>query len=447
MGTVILIITVILEIIFSIYCVKTKSSQIRIRSWLRISEFGSLLILTIATIIEWSFRWYLLAFLLFTLAAIATVRLLSRKLENKPFKTGRMIAKSVSVILLLSLTLAPALIFPQYKQLPKTGSYEVATQTFTYTDNARIETFSDTGENRKLTVQFWYPSDAQEKCPLIVFSHGAFGIRASNTSTYMDLASNGYVVCSIDHPYHAAGTVDTDGKLTIGSNTFMQQVVDANQDVYTEEQKLVLFDEWMSLRTQDINFVLNTIIEKTQGENDPLFSMIDTGKIGLMGHSLGGAASVQLGRDREDIDAVIDIDGTMLGEERGIVDGEVILNDEPYPLPLLNFYSDYVIKELVANPDYIYPNKYLTSISPAAYEVCIKGSNHMSYTDLPFFCPLLADQLSGISSGDTSSSVDKNYCVQTMNQLILEFFNCYLKGEGAFTPNAYYEYPSSLLSG
>lgn len=438
MGVVILILMVILETIFTIYCVRTKSSQPKIRNWLCISEFGSFLLLTIATIIEWSFRWYLIAFVLFTMAAIATVRLLTRKLENKPRKTGRIIAKSLSVILLLSLTLAPALIFPQYTEPPKTGDYGVATQTYTYTDNERIETFSDSGENRKLTVQFWYPSDAQGKFPLIVFSHGAFGIRASNTSTYTDLASNGYIVCSIDHPYHAAGTVDIDGKLTIGSPSFMQQVVGINQDLYSEEEKLSIYREWMTLRTDDISFVLDTILEKSQAGNDPLFSMIDTGKIGLMGHSLGGAASVQLGRDRDDIDAVIDIDGTLLGEERGIVEGEVILTDEPYPLPLLNFYSDYVIKELASQPDYVYPNKYLTSISPTAYEICIRGSNHMSYTDLPFFCPLLADQLSGISGGDTSSSVDKNYCVQTMNQLILEFFNCYLKGDGTFTPSEYY---------
>ncbi|MBQ5851909.1 MAG: hypothetical protein IIW54_14020, partial [Lachnospiraceae bacterium] len=37
--------------------------------------------------------------------------------------------------------------------------------------------------------------------PLVVFSHGAFGYYESNTSTYMELASNGYVVeCSMKFP-------------------------------------------------------------------------------------------------------------------------------------------------------------------------------------------------------------------------------------------------------
>lgn len=433
MGSIILLVTVLLEIVFTVYCIRTKSHQSKIRSWLRVSESGAFLLLIVATIIEWSFRWYLLAFLLFILAAIGIVRLLAGKFENKPYKPGRLVIQSISVVLFFTLSVMPALIFPPFKLPAPTGEHPITTATYTCTDTSRIETFSDNGENRRLTVQFWYPSDAKEKYPLVVFSHGAFGVKASNTSTYMELASNGYVVCSIDHPYHAAGTVDTNGKLTIGSTKFMQEVVDANGDVYNEEEKLKLFNGWMNIRTSDISFVIDTIIENTKQSGEPVFQMIDTDKIGLMGHSLGGAASVQLGRDREDIDAVIDIDGTMIGEHRGIVDGEVILNDEPYPLPILNFYSTYVIDELEANPDYIYPNKYIVSISPAAFEICIKGSNHMSYTDLPLFSPPLADKLSSISGGNTTATVDTYYCINTMNRLILEFYDCYLKGEGSFT--------------
>lgn len=41
---------------------------------------------------------------------------------------------------------------------------------------------------------------------------------------------------------------------------------------------------------------------------------------GLMGHSLGGATAVSVGR-REDVTAVVDLDGTMLGEEGNIKKG------------------------------------------------------------------------------------------------------------------------------
>ncbi len=432
MGTFILIFVIILEIAFTIYRMKTGTNQVKTLSWLRVGGFAGFLVLTLTTVVEWSFRWYSLALLLFILAVNGGIRLLTKKFGNNLYKPGKTLFRAIFIVMLFAFAIVPALVFPQFRLPETTGDFKTSTAVYTYTDTSRIETYTTTGENRKVTVQFWYPSDAQGKYPLIIFSHGAFGIKTSNTSTYSELASNGYVVCSIDHPYHAAGTVDTDGNLTIGSTAFIQEVVDVNGDVYSGEEKLNLCDEWMELRTSDITFVIDTVIEKTKTSDEQVFTLIDSGKIGLMGHSLGGAASVQLGRDREDIGAVIDIDGTMLGEKKGIVDGEVVLNDEPYPLPLLNFYSEYVVNELAADPDYIYPNQFITSLSPVAFEVCIKGSNHMSYTDLPLFSPMLAEMLSGISGGNTPATVDNYYCIETMNRLVLEFFNCYLKEEGSF---------------
>jgi len=55
----------------------------------------------------------------------------------------------------------------------------------------------------------------------VVFSPGSFGTRTSNTSTYRELASNGYVVCAIDHPYHSFYTTDVGGKLTLISWSFL----------------------------------------------------------------------------------------------------------------------------------------------------------------------------------------------------------------------------------
>lgn len=85
----------------------------------------------------------------------------------------------------------------------------------------------------------------------------------------------------------------------------------------------------------------------------------------------------------------------MLGEYLGFKDGEAVINNEPYLIPLLSFYSDDVMNYTIGNPDYIYPNKYITEISDEAFEVWIKGSNHMSYTDLPLFSPLLSNMLGG----------------------------------------------------
>lgn len=433
MAIMILIIAFILEVAFCIYGIRTKDTQNKLRSKIRIAAWLVFVGGTLTSIVEWGFRWYFLFAQLTIFAIIGGYRLWTKKFGHKPYKKGRIISKGIATFVMIAFAVIPGIVFPQYKIPAITGNLEVKTASYTLTDLNRLETFTDTGENRKVNVEFWYPEDANEKYPLIVFSHGAFGVKMSNTSTFMELASNGYVVVSIDHPYHAAGTMDEDGNLTIGSQAFMQEVIDANSEVYTEQEKFELTSKWMTLRTEDMNFVLDEILEKAENTSEEIYSLIDKDKIGLMGHSLGGAASAQLGRDREDISAVINLDGSMLGEYKRNGDGVIKLNEEPYPLPLLNFYSEYVINELKANPEYVYSNQYISSISSTAFETFIKGSNHMSYTDLPLFSPLLASQLSGISGGASEASVDKYYCIETMNKLVLAFFNSYLKDKGEFT--------------
>jgi len=438
MGYFILIVALIIEVVFTVYSIRTGKNQNKQRSVVRITAWALFTGGILTSIIEWSFRWYSLFALLTILAAIGAIRLWRKNDGQKPFRIGRTTLRGISSFLLILFAVMPSLLFPQYEVPEVTGDFEVLTESYTFTDPGRIETFTDTGEHRKLNVEFYYPDAVNEKLPLIVFSHGAFGVKMSNTSTYMELASNGYIVCSIDHPYHAAGTMDEEGNLTIGSRDFMQEVIDANGDVYNEQEQFEIYSKWMTLRTGDMNFVLDQILEKPENTSAQIFDLIDGKKIGLMGHSLGGAASAQLGRDRDDISAVINIDGSMLGEYDLNEKGDTVMNEVPYPLPILNFYSEYVLTELENDPDYVYVNQYISSISTDAYETCIKGSNHMSYTDLPLFSPFLASQLSGISGGSTEANVDEYYCIETMNHLIVEFFDCFLKDYGVFAADKLY---------
>lgn len=65
---------------------------------------------------------------------------------------------------------------PQYKLIEATGEYEAVTAAYTYTDENRVETYTDTGDKRKVNVEFWYPENAKGTYPLVVFSHGMFGV-------------------------------------------------------------------------------------------------------------------------------------------------------------------------------------------------------------------------------------------------------------------------------
>ena len=347
-------------------------------------------------------------------------------------KTKRIaVVIGIVAVLILAVVLLKSILFPPYEGLPVSGEHAIETAMFTWEDESRVETFTDTGENRALTVGFWYPAE-EGKYPLVVFSHGAFGVIESNISTYNELASNGYVVASIGHPYHAMYVEDVNGKTSFVDMDFFKQVMTDNGGEYSEEaerQEYELSKEWMGLRTADMNFVLDTILEKVAADGaEKVFTLIDTEKIGLMGHSMGGATAVQLGRERDDITAVIDLEGTMLGEYVGFENGYEIYNEEPYPIPVLDVNSRAVREDIEAleaeHPAWKYVNDYLGENAADYREVIFNGAGHLNFTDLPLIAPPLAAML-GV--GD----VDAAECLENVNEVVLTYFDYYLKGEGS----------------
>jgi hypothetical protein len=160
------------------------------------------------------------------------------------------VIKIIAALLLACLVAAPVLIFPPYNPLAVTGSSAIHTAHYTYRDEHRSEQYSSSGEDRRVNVTFWYPqeADGNETYPLIVFSHGGLGLETSNESLYRELASHGYVVCSIGHPYHAFWTKGEDGHLTLVSMEYFQELQqeDARRD---KEQSFRYYQAWMETRT------------------------------------------------------------------------------------------------------------------------------------------------------------------------------------------------------
>lgn len=435
MGVVLLILVGVMEIGLAVHSVISKSNQKPFRNWIRISAF--LVFLVFATIMKWNVRWVLPAVVFFLFGIIAVISLIRNK-EEKRYRPVGNIFRAIGVWVIIAITLLPAVIFPQYKAVAATGDYKIATSLYTLTDNQRVESFSDSGENRKVNIEFWYPQNAEGKFPLIVFSHGAFGIKASNTSTFENLASNGYVVVSIDHPYHSLFTKDTEGHVTLADSSFTKEIEDVNNGVYDDETSFKLERKWLKVRTEDINFVIDTIKQKASEENsDEVYQQIDTSQIGLIGHSLGGAAAAQLGRDRKDIAAVINLDADLLGETLEVEDGRSVINKEIYPVPLLSIYSD-TMKNLMddvkeTDPDLVLPQEYILDTAPNSHVVYIKGTNHLSLTDLPLVSPVLANMINGSTDkGSNAISENKYEVLETMNEIVLNFFNSYVKKAGEF---------------
>ncbi len=382
------------------------------------------------------FQWFfLLVFMvaLIVLGILGVIRF-TRKKDDKPFKAGGVVGRAILKSFLWLFVMVPLLIFPPYKEPETTGNYTIANQVYTWTDESRVETLDDSGDKRNVTVTFYYPAEAKEgdKFPLILFSHGAFGFEKSNYSSYAELVSNGYVVCSLSHTYQAFFTEEADGTTKIVNSGFIQEAIDATNGVYSSslEDEYALTRKWMEVRMGDANFVLDTIEKNCAEGTDEIFRMIDLEHIGAYGHSMGGATAEALGRQREEIDAVIVLDGTFLGDYTGVENGIYQFNTDAYPKPLLNvmamdhYNNNYKPSEEDAHA---YVNFYTVEHADLAKNVVIEGTGHMNLTDLPLFSPTLAGML---GTGER----DGREVIEITNDVVREWFDAYVKEDGVRTP-------------
>jgi dienelactone hydrolase len=427
MGIFIFLIGIIFEIPFAVFCIKTKSNQKKVSSIIRIIAFIVFVVLTLLSVIHWGLRYYALAAVLLLQTLISMVGLIRKRPEKREYKLSRVLWKTIGMTAIIFVATLPAIIFPDYKPLETTGQYTVATVTYTYTDTKRIETFTNTDESRKLNVQLWYPKNAEGKYPLVIFSHGGISNKSSNESLYNELASHGYVVCSIDHTYHSLSTTDDEGKKISIDSGYMKELntEDAKSD---PQQSYKYYQKWMKIRTDDINFVIDYIIaEAKDNDMDLVYKLVDTGKIGVMGHSLGGSAALGIGRLRKDINAVIALESPFMYDIEGVEDGKFVFKDEVYPTPVLNVYSDSSWNHLDEWPQYAANYALLSDKKATAFNVYISGVGHFTLTDLALSSPILTRIFNG-----QKSTADTEYCLKIINKISLEFFDCYLKRKGEF---------------
>ena len=453
MGILLMILFAALETalaVLSLTKFSDKKDWLRIRVYVRGIEMILFIITMLLPMTTFDFKYKLCFFVLLArLLRNGIMHLCKRNsIEGKRSK-AEAVFSAIFATLSLVLALIPSLMFAEYDGLETSGPYKVNQAKAILTDTSRLETFENDGSNREVVATFYYPEVGEgstEEYPLVIFSHGAFGYSQSNFSMYQELASNGYVVAALDHPYHAFFCKDTNGKTILVNFAFINDVMMVNDDNTPENDIYDYSSKWIKLRVDDMNFVVDSLEagkanpseidawytedEKAKEGVKKAMSMVDIEHIGVMGHSLGGATSVTVGRIRKDIGAVVDLDGTMLGEQTGFADGKYSFVEEPYEVPLL-------VMDSQSHHDQgkfynvLYVNNYVVEHAKEAYRVYIKDSEHMNFTDLPLFSPVLASKLG-------TGEVDAEECIRTINSLVLQFMDHSLKGEGEFNPSECY---------
>lgn len=300
-----------------------------------------------------------------------------------------------------------------------TGEYTVTTskESFYY-ETAEYETSDD---EREVPVTIWHPEEiSQIKGPLILFSHGSLGVSDSNDTLFTELASHGYVVASLAHPYHSFVATLEDGSTIMIDQDYLQNTLNSQN---SEDIETVMndFKSWSKLHEDDLTAVIEQI-QAGQTENEFL-SAVNSSELLLMGHSLGGSSALALARKRDDIIAVVALESPFIGDIEGLNEEEngYEFTNAPFPVPILHIYSDVTWYHLSADELegwVIYEQNwnYLHSDDANYQNVHINGSGHIGLTDLHRVSPRLVNIFDG---GLNTTSHDE--VLTQINKNVLEF--------------------------
>jgi predicted dienelactone hydrolase len=122
-----------------------------------------------------------------------------------------------------------------------------------------------------------------------------------------DLASHGYVVVGFDAPYRTRVIVFPDGRV-------IERTPENNPELYSGEELTRRADKLLAAWTADAAFVLDRLEQLSSPDASSKFSgRLDMSRVGLFGHSFGGATAAQFCCQDARCKAGIDVDGSLHG--------------------------------------------------------------------------------------------------------------------------------------
>ena len=193
--------------------------------------------------------------------------------------------------------------------------------------DAAGDNFSDCYENA--------PKIEGMKFPLIMFNHGLASYREANSFLCLDLASHGYVVMSVGHPYDASLTELDDGtKISLHKDAMKRQyepflpgafsILKLTNSKGTDRELAERFDviqnKYCKYVQSRVDVFMKDTVSAVDYAKENLSDMIDfSNGIGATGHSLGGATAYMLCLYNDEFVCGANLDGALFGNNKGKV--------------------------------------------------------------------------------------------------------------------------------
>jgi len=347
-----------------------------------------------------------------------------------------------------------------------TGSFAVGRAVYDWVDDKTLDTTAPVpGTRRELLVWIWYPSAAgqpaviddylpaplraavlrsrpplinkfltrdlskvhghsmrnsdlspqQRSYPVVIMRAGASAGVTNYSTLAEDLASHGYVVVGFDAPYRTGLVVFPNGRV-------IKATPENDPELCLRQEEARCANRLLAAWTADIAFVLDRLEQLNTSDVSHKFSgRLDMTRVGVFGHSFGGAAAALFCHEDSRCKAGIDIDGAPHGSviQAGI--------DRPFMFLLSDHSgeSDPESRQIMANIQSIYDRL------PAdeRLRVVIRGANHFTFSDDGAL--LKSHLLRGVLHAFGKLGVDGRRQLSVTAYCLHTFFDAYLKGPSA----------------
>ena len=150
--------------------------------------------------------------------------------------------------------------------------------------------------------------DAQQAYPVVLMRAGSGAESTDYTTLAEDLASHGYVVVGFDAPYRTTIVVLSDGRV-------VKRRQEDNPETLGGDAAEKMAERLLALWCADAKFVTDQLERLNAGEGDGKFrGRLDLERLGMFGHSFGGAQAAEFCHEDARCKAGIDIDGRPFGK-------------------------------------------------------------------------------------------------------------------------------------
>jgi hypothetical protein len=347
-----------------------------------------------------------------------------------------------------------------------TGSARIGTVSLYLVDRARWDPFAPVRRHRALMISLWYPAASSQTqaaanyvdakianildrdldaplgafeavrtqaiegppmlvpgrapYPVVLYSPGFGSWRNASTSLVEELASRGFVVVTIDHPYDAIAVEFPNGEVVKARPLHPSG---SSKGMTPLRQWDTLVGPLLKVRVADVRFVLGVLAAIDSGHNPAvggrplpqhLAGALDMTRIGMFGHSLGGSTTAEVMQLDRRVRAGFLMDGPIPSETRGTRFDRSLL--------LLRS-GDKAIGELVG-PAW---QQFLPRTSGWHRMIKLAGAGHNDFTDLTVVARRLGLP-AGLRSSWSLGSIDAFRAVRDERGYLVEFFDRQLRG-------------------